>query len=165
MMSDVAKWVIAFVVSLILQTSFVPVISIAGVKPDLLIVVLFFFSIKYGVLPGIFVGFVLGLGQDLYSPSLLGQNAFAKTITGAFIGLFNERTMRTDPLIKSVLLLVVFIVHDAIFLVVQVVMIGDPVSTVLSGLFFHTLPRALYSIAVAALFYVWEMLPKPTVRK
>ncbi len=165
MMSEVAKWLIAFMVSLILQTSFVPVISIAGIKPDLLIVVLFFFSIKYGVIPGVFVGFVLGLGQDLYSPSLLGQNAFAKTVTAAFIGLFNERVMRTDPLIKTVLLLVVFIFHDAIFLIVQVVTIGDPVSTVFSGLFFHTVPRALYSIAVAALFYVWDMLPKPTVRR
>ncbi len=165
MMSEIAKWALAFIVSLVLQTSFVPVISIAGVKPDLLIVVLFFFSVKHGVIPGIFVGFFLGLGQDLYSPSLLGQNAFAKTVIGAFAGLFNERMMRTDPLIKAVLLLIVFIVHDAIFLIIQVVKAGDPASTVFAGLLVHTLPRALYSIAVAALFLLWDMLPKPRVRK
>jgi rod shape-determining protein MreD len=165
MISEIAKWVIAFLVSLILQTSFVPVISIAGIKPDLLLIVLFFFSLKYGVISGMFVGVFLGLGQDLYSPSLLGQNALAKSVIGACIGLFNERVMRTDPLIKTVLLLVVFIGHDAIFLVVQVARLGDPVATVFTGLFMHTLPRAMYSIAVAALFYLWEMIPKPHVRK
>ncbi len=165
MIPEIATWVAAFAASLILQTSFVPVISIAGIKPDLLIIVLFFFSIKYGVTPGIFVGFFLGLGQDLYSPSLLGQNAFATMVTGAFAGLFNERMMRTDPLIKAVLLLVAFIVHDALFLIVQVVRLGDPVSTVFAGLALHSLPRALYSIAIAAVWFAWDVFVKPLARK
>jgi len=165
MISDAVKWVLVFMVSLILQTSFVPVITIAGIKPDLLIVALFFFSIKYGVIPGIFVGFALGLGQDLYSPSMLGQNALTKTVAGAFIGLFNERMMRSDPLIKTVLLLVVFIIHDALFFIVQIARLGDPVSTLFLGLLTKCLPRALYSIAVAVLFYIWDLIPKPGIRK
>jgi len=165
MIKETATWLVAFAVTLILQTSFVPVISIAGIKPDLLLVALFFFSIRYGVMPGIFVGFFLGLGQDLYSPSLLGQNAFAATVTGALTGLFNERMMRTDPLIKAVLLLVAFIVHDALFLIVQVIRLGDPVSAIFSGLVLHTLPRAIYSIAFASLWYVWDVMVKPLARK
>jgi rod shape-determining protein MreD len=165
MMSDAVKWLLLFMVALILQTSFVPAISLGGIKPDLLIIVLFFFSLKYGVMPGIFVGFFLGLGQDLYSPSLLGQNALVKTAVGALIGMVNERVMRTDPLIKTVLLLVVFIVHDALFLAVQMIKLGDSVGALFTGLFLHTLPRALYSIAVAALFYLWDMIPKPTVKR
>jgi rod shape-determining protein MreD len=165
MISDVIKWVFIFMVSLILQTSFTPAIAIAGVKPDLLIVALFFFSIKYGVMPGIFVGFTLGLGQDLYSPSLLGQNALVKTMAGAFIGLFNERMMRTDPLIKTVLLFVTFIIHDALIFIVQIVRLNNPVSTLFSGLIIKTVPRALYSMAVALLFYIWDQVPKPALRK
>jgi rod shape-determining protein MreD len=165
MISDAVKWVLVFMVSLILQTSFVPVITIAGVRPDLLVIALFFFSIKYGVIPGIFVGFVLGLGQDLYSPSLLGQNALTKTVIGAFIGLFNERMMRSDPLVKTVLLFVAFIIHDALFFMVQIVRLGDPVSLLFMGLLTKCLPRALYSIAVALLFYIWDLIPKPAIRK
>jgi rod shape-determining protein MreD len=165
MIGETVKWVLAFMVSLILQTSFIPVVSIAGIKPDLLLITLFFFSIKYGVMPGIFVGFFLGLGQDLFSPSLLGQNALTKTVAGALIGLFNERTMRSDPLIKSALLLVAFVIHDALFLIVQVVKLGNPVSTIFFGMVFHTLPRAVYSIAVAALFLLGNIIPKLRVRK
>jgi rod shape-determining protein MreD len=152
-------------VSLILQTSFMPAISIAGIKPDLLIIALFFFSVKYGVMPGIFVGFVLGLGQDLYSPSLLGQNALTKTVAGAFIGLFNERTMRSDPIIKTVILLLAFLVHDTLYFIVQIVKLDSPVSALFSGLLTKCLPRALYSIAVAVLFYIWDLVPKPAIRK
>jgi rod shape-determining protein MreD len=165
MMAQIAQWFLVFAASLILQASFVPVISIAGIKPDLLLVVLFFFCIRYGVMPGIFVGFFMGLGVDLYSPSLLGQNAFVAMVTGAFLGLFNERMMRTDPLIKMALLFVAFIIHDSLFLIVQVVKLGDPVSTIFGGLFLHTLPRAIYSIAIAALWFAWDMLVKPLARK
>jgi rod shape-determining protein MreD len=165
MISDIVKWALIFIVALVLQTSFVPVIIIAGIKPDLLIISLFFFSIRYGIMPGIFVGFAIGLGQDLYSPSLLGQNALTKTVAGAFIGLFNERTMRSDPLIKTVLLLVVFLVHDSLFFLVQIARLGDPLSTLFVGLLTKCLPRALYSIAVAVLFYIWDLILKPAIRK
>jgi rod shape-determining protein MreD len=165
MVSDIVKWALVFIVSLILQTSFVPVVTIAGIKPDLLIISLFFFSIKYGIMPGVLVGFALGLGQDLYSPSLLGQNALAKTLAGAFIGLFNERMMRSDPLIKTVLLFVVFVIHDSLFFCVQIVKLGDPLSTLFVGLLTKCLPRALYSIAVAVLFYMWDIILKPAIRR
>jgi rod shape-determining protein MreD len=165
MISEAIKWAIVFMLSLVLQTSFVPVISIGGVKPDLLIIVLYFFGLKYGVMQALFMGFVVGLGQDLYSPSLLGQNALAKTVTGACIGLFNERMMRTDPIIKTALLLLVFIVNDTVFFSVQVVKLGDPWSTLFFGLITKTFPRAIYSIAIASLFYIWDMIPKPAIRK
>jgi hypothetical protein len=86
-------------------------------------------------------------------------------VTGAFIGLFNERTMRSDPLIKTVLLLLVFLIHDAVFLTIQIVKLGGPLSTLFLGLLTKCMPRALYSIAVAVLFYIWELIPKPALRK
>jgi rod shape-determining protein MreD len=165
MNSDIVKWVALFMLVLILQTSFLPVISIAGIKPDLLMIALFFFSLKYGVTPGLFVGFFLGLAQDLYAPAILGQNALTKTVIGAFVGLFNERMMRTDLLIKTILLLVTFLLHDILFMIIQIIKLAGPVSVLFTDLFTKTLPRALYSLAVAALISLWESLPKPVTRK
>ena len=87
------KWPMLFVLCFILQTSFVPSIAFFGVKPDLLMIILFFFSIRYGVLPGIFMGFVLGLTQDLYTPAILGQNALTKTIILESV-MYWSRTLR-----------------------------------------------------------------------
>jgi rod shape-determining protein MreD len=165
MLPDIIKWPLIFIAALVLQTSFVPVIAIGGVRPDLLVIALFFFSVKYGVIPGMFAGFFLGLGQDLYSPSLLGQNALAKTVIGAFVGMFNVRMMRTDSMIKTLLLLVTFLINDMLFYIIQIVKLHESVGVLFMGLLTKTFPRTLYSIVIAAFFFMWDMIPKPALRR
>jgi rod shape-determining protein MreD len=107
----------------------------------------------------------VGLTQDLYSPAVLGQNALAKTIIGACIGLFNEKVMRTDAMGKTVVLFVMFFVHDIIFMLVLVAKNSAGLSVVLLGLLTKTLPRALYSGIIAVMFYAWDFLPRPAGRR
>jgi rod shape-determining protein MreD len=159
------KWPLLFIACFILQTSFIPSIAIFGVKPDLLMLVLFFFAIRYGIMPGIFVGFLVGLTQDLYTPSILGQQALAKTIIGACSGMVNEKVMRTDPIAKTVLLFFLFIVHDALFFVALISRDVSSVSEIVPFLFLKTVPRALYSVLIAMLFYAWEFFPKQSSRR
>jgi rod shape-determining protein MreD len=165
MTGTILKWLAAIALCLVLQTTLVRVIAIAGIMPDLLVIVLFFLAIQSGVMPGIYVGFLLGLGQDLYTPSILGQNALAKTIIGFFIGLLNERVMRTDPIMKLIILIVSFIIHDIVFAIVTIVKIDASCSLLISELFTRTLPRALYSAVLAALFYVYSTIVKPTLNR
>jgi rod shape-determining protein MreD len=89
MIKNVFKWVVLFIGAFILQTTLIPSLSIMGIKPDLLVLVLFMMAIKTGIMPAIYIGFFLGLAQDLYSPSILGQCALAKTCSGFFASLFN----------------------------------------------------------------------------
>jgi len=155
------KWPLLFIACFLLQTSFIPSLAVFGVKPDALMIVLFFFSIRYGIMPGLIMGFIIGLTQDLYTPAILGQNALTKTIVGACIGLFNEKVMRTDPFVKSIILFVMFLINDMLFTTILVI----KNNTHLSGLLMKTAPRALYSVMLAALFYVWEFFPKSSGRK
>jgi|WetSurMetagenome_2_1015567.scaffolds.fasta_scaffold35318_3 rod shape-determining protein MreD len=159
------KWPLLFIACFVLQTSFVPSIAILGAKPDLLMIILFFFSIRYGVMPGLFMGFLLGLTQDLYTPAILGQNALTKTLLGACIGLFNEKVMRTDPFVKTIILFVMFLLNDSIFLLILMLKNTHHISTLIPELIFKTIPRALYSVFIAALFYFWEFFPKSTGAK
>jgi rod shape-determining protein MreD len=159
------KWPLLFVACFILQTSFVPSLAVFGAKPDLLMIILFFFSIRYGVMPGLFMGFLLGITQDLYTPALLGQNALTKTLVGACIGLFNEKVMRTDPFVKTIILFVMFLVNDSIFLLILMLKNTHHATVLVPELFFKTIPRGLYSVFIAALFYVWEFFPKTAGKK
>jgi rod shape-determining protein MreD len=159
------KWPLLFIGCFILQTSFIPSMGIFGIKPDLVMIILFFFAIRYGVMPGMIVGFLIGLTQDLYTPAFLGQNALTKTVIGACIGLFNEKVMRTDPFVKSIILFVMFIINDAIFMLILVMKNNAHFSAWLPDLFTRTIPRALYSVILASLFYVWEFFPKSFGRK
>jgi rod shape-determining protein MreD len=159
------KWPMLFIGCFILQTSLVPSMAIFGVKPDLLMIILFFFSIRYGIMPGVLVGFFLGLTQDLYTPALLGQNALTMTIIAASSGLFNEKVMRTDPFVKTIILFVMFLVHDTVFMLVLLAKNTNHFSVMIPDLFLKSIPRGLYSVAIAALFYVWEFFPKSSARR
>ncbi|MFP4417959.1 MAG: rod shape-determining protein MreD [Fibrobacterota bacterium] len=164
MIVSTLKWFGLFVLFLVLQTTFVPVIGVGGIKPDLLVLGLFLLAIRTGVMPGLYVGFLLGLGQDIYSPSILGQNALSKTVMGFFVGLFNERFMRTDPVLKLIILFLAFILHDTVFTIVLVVKTEADMSILPTELITRTLPRALYSSFFAALIYLWDYFVNPSIK-
>ncbi|NLE00382.1 MAG: rod shape-determining protein MreD, partial [Fibrobacter sp.] len=126
------------------------------VKPDLLTLVLFLLAIKAGIIPAVYVGFFLGLAQDVYSPAILGQNALAKTIAGFFAGLFNEKIMRLDPIIQTVLLVITVILCDLIFLTVQVVKSGSTLQFIGTQIFTTALPQALYTLFFGIIPIFWE---------
>ncbi|MDR2728658.1 MAG: rod shape-determining protein MreD [Chitinispirillales bacterium] len=164
MNNNVLKWAGWFLVCIVLQSTLVPHIRILSIKPDLLLLVLFLMSTKAGVMAGVYVGFFIGLGQDLFSPDILGQNALAKTVAGFFAGLFNERVMRMDPVTQAVLLIIVFLINDTLIMAVQMVKTGGETHIVLGELLMVTLPRALYSLLLAALPFIWTNIIRPARR-
>jgi rod shape-determining protein MreD len=149
MISSFFKWVGLFVLLFILQTTTVPIISIYGIKPDLLILILCIFAFRTDVVPALTVGFFLGLTQDFYSPEILGQNALAKTVTGFFAGLFNERVMRIDPVFQMTLILLAFLLHDLIYIGVQIFKMDVSLQHLGYEIVTSTLPRAFYTLFFA----------------
>ncbi len=149
MIETALKWFTTIVCCLILQTTLVPLIAIYGAEPDLLILALFFMGQKHGVLPGLYVGFFLGLGMDLYSPVMLGQNALAKTVTGFFAGLFNEKVMRADMIMKIIILALCLLIHDLIFSAVELLKNGNSLMHLFAGIFSSIFPRVIYTVILA----------------
>ncbi|MFP4013224.1 MAG: rod shape-determining protein MreD [Chitinispirillaceae bacterium] len=165
MTTKIWKWTGLFLLCFILQSTLVPYVKIFGVQPDLILLVLFLLSIKAGVMPGVYIGFLLGLGQDLFSAEILGQNALAKTIVGFLAGLFNEKVIRLDPVLQAVLLIMIFAVNDAVVMTVQIVKMGDPLNLVAGELLTATLPRAMYSLVFAIVPFVWDNVIQPVTRR
>jgi rod shape-determining protein MreD len=149
MMTTFFKWFGIFLLCFILQTTMVPVIDLFGIHPDLPLVALFFLGFRNGAMPALWAGFFLGLTGDLFSPSILGQNALSKTAAGFFAGVFNEKVLRVETGMQMVLLLLTFFVNDAVYMAVQLIKSGGSSG----GAFWHcmilTLPRALYSMLFA----------------
>ncbi len=86
-----------FIPVAILQMTVVPLISLDYIAPDLIIILLVFFSIKNGRTYGSILGFVFGIIFDFISGGLIGSAAFAKTIAGFTAGYFkDENEMETD---------------------------------------------------------------------
>jgi rod shape-determining protein MreD len=84
---------IIFIPLIIIQLTVIPLISIQGIIPDLIMILLMFYTLKEGQMYGTVMGFVFGVMFDLISGGVLGSAAFAKTLSG-FIGgyFYNENT-------------------------------------------------------------------------
>lgn len=161
MIIEIVAWIAVVCGCFALQTTLMPVVAIVGVEPDLLMVALLVLAFRYGSMTAIWAGFFIGLCQDIYSPSILGQNALAKAFAGFFVSLFNEHLMSTDPSIKLAVLGVAFVLHDAIFMGVELFRHGTTIGALFLSLLTATLPRAIYSALFAAAYYFWDYSMKP----
>ena len=79
------------VVALLIQLTLINSITILGLKPDLILVVVVIFSLLKGEKEGTISGFASGLLQDIFSTGLLGINSLAKTVIGFTCGILKEK--------------------------------------------------------------------------
>jgi len=79
------------VVAIVIQLTLINSISILGLKPDLIMVVVVVFSLLKGEKEGTISGFASGFLQDIFSSGLLGINALAKTVIGFTCGVLKEK--------------------------------------------------------------------------
>ncbi len=98
-----------FLPLLVLQTTIIPFISINGVVPDLILILLVFYSIKYGQIYGTVLGFVYGFLFDLITGSLFGSAMLAKTLAGFTAGYFSNENKQETYFKSYTFALVVFL--------------------------------------------------------
>lgn len=98
-------FIVFFVTLFVLQFSFLPLIAVYGVVPDLLLLATVSYAFLRGSAWGGFVGFALGLMQDLSVGSFFGLHAFTLTLIGLFFGRFADRVFKEQfflPITASV---------------------------------------------------------------
>ena len=143
---------ILFFPLLLLQTTFVPLISINGIIPDLILILLVFYTIKTGQIYGTILGFVLGFFFDLITGSLLGSAMISKTTAGFAAGYFsneNKQDIYLRTYTFSIIVLLCAIIDSMIYSFFSSVDIKANILLVLfeQGLF-PGLYTALLSVAV-----------------
>lgn len=85
--SHLAGWILAFLSVFVLQSLlYCP----AGLMPDFILLVVFFFSRRYGEAPGLLFGASAGLVLDLFSGLIIGPHLLARGISGYVSGWFSK---------------------------------------------------------------------------
>ncbi|MBW3602830.1 MAG: rod shape-determining protein MreD [Actinobacteria bacterium] len=97
----------ALLVALVLDTVLSPVVSVAGGRPNLVVLTVVAFALTGGVDTGMRYGFVAGLASDALSGPgrLLGMSALVLTLVGAGVGLLRSawpaQTWRAGTLVAA----------------------------------------------------------------
>jgi rod shape-determining protein MreD len=94
---------------LLLQTTFLPFLSVGGFLPDIFLIWIVYVAITRGQLEATVTGFVAGLMQDAVTIQFFGLMALTKTIAGFIAGYFyndniTEQTLGSYRFVLIVLL-------------------------------------------------------------
>ena len=136
---------------ILLQTVFIPFISLSGYLPDLLIIYLVYIALCRGQIEATIYGFMLGLLQDIIAVKFLGLAAFSKTVTGFIAGYFyNENTIQqTLGSYRFLLLIGMFsVIHNILYF--SIFFQGSE-NAVIYSVFESTTATALYTIVISIL--------------
>ena len=141
------------VVALLIQLTLINSITILGLKPDLIMVVIVVFSLLKGEKEGTISGFASGLLQDIFSTGLLGINALAKTVVGFICGILKEKIFHEHILflIPVVTFIASFIQSILVFLLLRAFGIEYGLAWSLKEV---ALPEALYSSLLSPFIFL-----------
>jgi rod shape-determining protein MreD len=100
----------------LIQSAVMPHLTLWGVKPDLMLLVVISWSLLRGAREGIVWGFIGGLCLDLLSGAPFGLSALALLIVSFFSGLGEATVFRTYIMLPLATVFVASLIYDLIFL-------------------------------------------------
>ena len=117
-MEHYVRSVFAILVLLLLQTTFVPFLSINGFLPDVLLIWVVYIAMTRGQLEATITGFAVGLLQDTLAIQFFGLSALTKTLAGFIAGYFFNENITEQTLGSYRFLLITFLssfVHNILY--------------------------------------------------
>lgn len=147
--------IILFFPILLIQLTVIPLLSIGSVIPDLILILLVYYSITQGQIYGTVLGFIYGFLFDIITGSLIGSTMIAKTIAGFTAGYFSSENKRDQNLIAynfAVIVLLCAVIDSTI----NAFFSSVDFNTNIFLLFYqHSLLPAIYSAAISLMIMIF----------
>jgi rod shape-determining protein MreD len=129
-----------------------PALRVAGVTPDLPLIVVVLLALRRGPEFGCLAGLAAGLLQDAAGGGLIGVQALTKAVIGFAIGAAGSRLSVTQPLVQVPGLVILTIAEGlARFALLRVFRFPAPFGELM---LYVVLPQALYNGFLGALLVV-----------
>ncbi len=142
------RYTLFFFIAILLQATVVNYLRIFSWSPDLVLILLVAFALRFGPNQGMTAGFIVGLVQDSISTHFIGLGALSKTIAGALAGSLKGRfSPRTEFFLT---LLISGLMHDLIYFFLYT--LGENFSFQ-SLIFLYTIPNVMYTVLIGGFLY------------
>jgi rod shape-determining protein MreD len=115
------RYVLLFLAAIIVQKTFIILITISDAVPDLVVIALVYLALREGQVSATVAGFACGLFLDLLAGDFLGIAAFSNTIVGFVTGYFynqNRTTLVSRGYAFPFIVLLGAIVHNLVYFVI-----------------------------------------------
>lgn len=144
---------LALLAATLLQVGLAPYVSIGGVVPDFLLLVVVTFALATGPSEGAGVGFAAGLIFDLLATGPVGPMALVLTVTGYAAGQLHEVLFAEGWLLPLTVLAAAALLSEVAY-AIMLDLLGASVPFWRAFLT-KMLPGAVYNTASAVLIYPW----------
>lgn len=152
---QIALTVFLLFFSLIFQFTVIPLFSIKGITPNLVIIVVISIAFRYGQLWGVIAGFFSGLIFDMFGTGFVGISSLAYSICAYGVGfLASEQLQRRFSIIIG-LLFVALVVQDILYFFV--ISVGTSISF-WETLIEQAIPHSLYTLVFIVIIHL--LMPK-----
>ncbi len=108
------KYFLAIIIGFILEITVFSFHPVAGVKPDLLLVIIVVGGLLSGVKTGFFLGFLAGTLQDSFLGGMLGILTLVKLIVGCLNGFIEGHFFKENYLLPPLFVFVFTLIHETI---------------------------------------------------
>lgn len=139
--------------ALLLQVTFFRSISIHGVIPDLVLIVVIFYAVFSGSAKGAVYGAACGLWEDLYLGRIIGVNAICKGITGFVLGRMQGSVFQDNIMVGVIGVLGGTAINS--ILLVAIYLIVMPGFNLGGTLVADIVTQGIYNLIISIPLYIW----------
>ncbi len=149
----VVKWVLLFLAGIFFQSIIIDnLITIKGIRPDIVLLVLIFFGLEFGEVYPIIVGFSVGLiqGFGFMGDGFIGLAALTKSFSGFYISFFHKSKKKWNDGYFLLILITTCLIHNMLFYYVN--MFGSE-NTIYYVILRSVIPTAIYTATVGMIIF------------
>ena len=142
---------IIIILALVLQShTSLDVIRIFGVKPDLLFIVIVYFSYTFGAFYGQVAAFSSGLLRDAVSNSPLGFLTLPSVLIAFVVGMFGKEMLKDNLLTISLMIFAASFVKGIIAYLLSIIFLSASAFSIINVV----LPESIYNAIIAPAVFI-----------
>lgn len=119
---------LVFLIIYFLQSNFFNWFTIAGVKPNLFIILVLFLGLFLGKYYGFGIGVVVGLLLDFFIGKIIGLNAIALGIGGFLAGEFNKHFSKESKMTIMLMIMGATFICELIVYTLQIILLHSQIN-------------------------------------
>ncbi len=150
-MKRIIVYFIEIILCFVLQSSLFHYIKLAGIMPNLLLILVVSTAYMRGRIPGLLIGFFSGLLVDLSFGSVIGLYSLIYLLIGYFFGFMNKYFSNDDVTLPLIFVAVGDFFYGFFYYIFEFLLRGR------LNLFYYfrrfILPEMIYTVAVSVLLY------------
>lgn len=140
-------WIVVVCLLYIVQCALIPLVTLNGIKPDLLLITVLSTGLLVGKEKGVAVGFFAGLLADLASGGVFGSHTLSKMAIGYGAGMLERKVFKENILLPLLAVMVATVIHS-VLMAGMLVFLGFRVE-IISLVMHNLLPLLAYNVIVA----------------